>query len=91
LLQALERLGPSLRPIAGAPSANRGGIVSFSIEGVSPEHLAKYLESRQILVRAMEKPSCVRVCIHYLTSEDEIGNLVDEIHRFLTTRILRTI
>lgn len=51
----------------------------------------KYLESRQIIVKAMNKPSCVRVCVQYLTSEDEIGNLVDEIRRFLTTRILRTI
>jgi L-cysteine/cystine lyase len=57
----------------------------------APEHLVKYLESRQILVRAMETPSCVRACVHYLTGEDEIRRLVDEIQRFLTARIRRTI
>jgi L-cysteine/cystine lyase len=91
LLQELEQVGASLSLVTEPRSANRNGIVSFSIEGVSPGHLVKYLESRQILVRAMEKPSCVRVCVHYLTSEDEIGRLADEINRFLTTRILRTI
>jgi L-cysteine/cystine lyase len=43
----------------------------------------KYLETQQILVRTLANPSCVRACVHYLTLESEVDQLVQAIGQFL--------
>ena len=82
LRAGLRSFGPTLRLLPSAAFEGATGIVSFSIEGVDSQELVRYLESRQILLSALHRPDCVRACVHYLTSEEEIRRLIEEIHRF---------
>ena len=52
-------------------------------EPTLPDRLVKYLETQQILVRTLANPSCVRACVHYLTLESEVDQLVQAIGQFL--------
>jgi L-cysteine/cystine lyase len=62
------------------------GIVSFAIGGCRPAELVQFLEARQILIREIDDPQCARVCIHYLTTAEEIDHLVEAIDAFLVRR-----
>ncbi|MEL6937895.1 MAG: aminotransferase class V-fold PLP-dependent enzyme [Cyanobacteria bacterium J06598_1] len=59
------------------------GLVSFQLldAGGEPDFaqhgtLAKQLEGEKIYVRTLLSPNCVRACVHYLTTEEEIADLI---------------
>ncbi|APB32560.1 class V aminotransferase [Gloeomargarita lithophora Alchichica-D10] len=52
------------------------GLVSFRMANYSPETLAQKLEQRGILVRAVAAGNCTRASIHYLTTGEELTQLV---------------
>ncbi|MDX2240596.1 MAG: aminotransferase class V-fold PLP-dependent enzyme [Leptolyngbyaceae cyanobacterium bins.302] len=60
----------------------QAGLVSFQIPGKSHAQLIRFLESRNILLRTILNPDCVRACIHYFTSESEIDYLVAAVREF---------
>jgi L-cysteine/cystine lyase len=55
------------------------GLVSFTIEGLSHRAIVQELEQQNIFVRTILDPDCIRACVHYLTTEEEIGLLVEAI------------
>ncbi len=62
------------------------GLVSFQLLGAdgqpSPEKhsaLAKQLETEKIYVRTLLSPNCLRACVHYLTLETEVDELIARI------------
>jgi len=64
-------------------SPPQAGLVSFQLPGKSHAQLIRFLEARSIMLRTLPDPDCVRVCVHYLTLESEIDQLVAAIAEFL--------
>ncbi len=66
------------------------GLVSFQLLGSdgqpSPDWhsaLVKSLEAQKIYVRTLLSPNCVRACVHYLTLESEVDELIAQIKAWL--------
>ncbi|WP_299402220.1 aminotransferase class V-fold PLP-dependent enzyme [Acaryochloris sp. IP29b_bin.148] len=65
-------------------SAPESGLVAFQIEGLSNHRpFVQQLESQNIMVRLIADPNCVRACVHYLTLESEVEQLVQAIEQTL--------
>ena len=60
----------------------QAGLVSFQLQGQAHAKLVQFLESKNILVRTILDPDCIRACVHYLTLESEIEQLVEAIGSF---------
>jgi L-cysteine/cystine lyase len=61
-------------------SAPEAGLVSFKLTNGMPHNkLVNLLEKQGIMVRTILNPDCVRACVHYLTTEEEIDKLVGAI------------
>ncbi len=71
---------PGVKCLRTSPPAS--GLVSFRLLHQEPAQLVKFLEERQIFVRTLLHPACVRACVHYLTLESEIDQLIAAIHDF---------
>ncbi|HSM81052.1 MAG TPA: aminotransferase class V-fold PLP-dependent enzyme [Nodosilinea sp.] len=71
---------PQIRPVRQTPPDS--GLVSFWIlENGAPsprwhKHLVETLETQGIYLRTLQAPNCVRACVHYLTLESEVDELV---------------
>ncbi|NJK60740.1 MAG: aminotransferase class V-fold PLP-dependent enzyme [Oscillatoriales cyanobacterium SM2_1_8] len=77
LRQGLARM-PGVTPIQQQPLAT--GLVCFTVAGRDPHELARHLETeRQICLRAIPEPLCLRASVHCLTTEAEIETLVQTI------------
>jgi len=67
-------------------AAPESGLVSFQITNGARKdqhaQLVKFLEQQQIYVRLIADPNCVRACVHYLSLEDEVAQLVGAIAEF---------
>jgi len=90
---AMERLEeiPGLRHF-GPPAAEKGGVVSFSLEGAHPHDVAQILDSQGIAVRAghhcampiHEKfglPATTRASFYLYNTLEEIDRLVDGLYK----------
>ena len=66
--------------------APESGLVSFQVTDGAKRNkhaqLVKFLEDRQMYVRLIADPNCVRACVHYLSLEHEVEQLVAEIAEF---------
>ncbi len=69
------------------------GLVSFQLLGgdgqPSPDlhsALVESLEAQKIYVRTLLSPHCVRACVHYLTLESEVDDLIGQIENWLRLR-----
>ncbi len=58
------------------------GLVSFQVEVQTHQQLVQFLESQRIMTRMILNPNCVRACVHYLTLESEVNQLVNAIRKF---------
>lgn len=63
-------------------SPPQAGLVSFQLPGKSHLQLIRFLEARNIMLRTILSPDCVRACVHYFTVEAEIEQLVAAIAEF---------
>jgi L-cysteine/cystine lyase len=63
-------------------TAPQAGLVSFQLDNKAHRQLVQFLESRQIYLRTIADPDCVRACIHYFTLESELDQLVQAIAEF---------
>ncbi len=59
------------------------GLVSFTIKSGSHRSLVQFLEQREIMVRTILDPNCVRACVHYFSTVEEIDRLIEGIRAFL--------
>ncbi len=61
------------------------GIVSFDIENISDKNkIVHALGKKNIWIRLVEDPKWFRVCIHQITTQEEVGLLIDEIRKLIT-------
>ena len=94
----LERLDevPGVRVLGPEDPAERGGVVSFTLEGVHPHDVAEILDSVAVCVRAghhctqpvMERlgvPATTRASFYLYTLPEEIDRLVEGLHRVRRT------
>ncbi|NJN61058.1 MAG: aminotransferase class V-fold PLP-dependent enzyme [Coleofasciculaceae cyanobacterium RL_1_1] len=80
------RLWSGLHAIDGVDcwsmSPPRSGLVSFTHVGGQHQTLVNQLEARGLMLRTILHPDCVRACVHYFTTEDEIDQLLTAIADF---------
>jgi L-cysteine/cystine lyase len=76
LWQKLAEL-PNVTCLRTAPP--EAGLVSFTVEGQAHGAIVQALEQQNIFVRTILDPDCIRACVHYLTTEEEIDQLVTAI------------
>ena len=66
-------------------SPPESGLVSFQLNNSKPQasrQLVQFLETQGLLTRTIVDPDCVRACVHYLTLEPEIDQLIEAIQKF---------
>ena len=83
LWQQLVEL-PGVRCLRSLPPDT--GLVSFQLTGNVHNQLVTFLETRNIMIRVILDPDCVRACLHYLTLEAEVDQLVEAIRQFMSDR-----
>ncbi len=83
-LQDLSQAGFPIRCLSAVAPAS--GLVSFEVEEYDPVRLVRFLEVQGILTRFINPPACIRACVHYLTTTDEIDELVTGIKLFVKSR-----
>lgn len=88
-IQSLSRsLWQQLRHLPGVTCLRsqppEAGLVSFQLSGKSHAQLAQFLEARGVMLRTILNPDCVRACVHYLTLESELEQLVAAVQEFLS-------
>lgn len=84
-----ERLWLNLTEISEVTCLRRSppeaGLVSFTIGDRQSSQLVSFLETQNIFVRTILNPNCVRACVHYFTTNEEIDRLVEAIAQFCGT------
>lgn len=63
-------------------SPPRSGLVSFTHVSGQHQTLVNHLEAQGFMLRTILHPDCVRACVHYFTTEDEIDQLLTAIADF---------
>ena len=63
----------------------RSGLVSFTHRSGQHQALVAALEAQGFMVRTILHPDCVRACVHYFTTQDEIDRLLNAISRWPET------
>ncbi len=79
---------PNVKLLRTSPPES--GLVSFQIKDNQPQvsrRLVEFLESQSIFTRTIVDPDCVRACVHYLTLDTEIDQLVGAIGEFCHSKI----
>ncbi|MGF1535847.1 MAG: aminotransferase class V-fold PLP-dependent enzyme [Elainellaceae cyanobacterium] len=66
-------------------STPEAGLVSFVIEPRTAPHaqIVAQLEQKDIMVRTILDPDCIRACVHYFTTEVEIDHLLKALGQIL--------
>ncbi len=59
------------------------GLVSFTIADTNHASLVSTLEENGFLLRTILDPDCIRACVHYLTLEQEIDDLIQALRQLL--------
>jgi L-cysteine/cystine lyase len=83
LWQQLDKL-PGVSCLRSTPPET--GLVSFQLRGNPHNQLVTFLEARNIMIRVILNPDCARACVHYLTLEAEVDQLVEAIRQFMSDR-----
>ncbi len=79
LWQRLSQLA-SVKCLRTSPP--QAGLVSFVLtNGQSHQKLVYSLEQQGFMLRTILDPDCVRACVHYFTSQQEVDQLIEAIER----------
>lgn len=65
-------------------SPPHSGLVSFTIKGADHKAIVQKLEAEGFLLRTLLHPDCIRACVHYFTSPEEMEHLVSTLYRLTT-------
>jgi len=65
-------------------SPPHSGLVSFTIDGADHKTIVQKLEAEGFLLRTLLHPDCIRACVHYFTSPEEMDSLVSTLYRLTT-------
>ncbi|MGG6297624.1 aminotransferase class V-fold PLP-dependent enzyme [Leptolyngbya sp. AN02str] len=63
------------------------GLVSFRIANANHNRIVQALEQKNIYVRTILHPDCIRACVHYFTQESELDHLVNAVHRLVENEV----
>lgn len=82
-----KRLGdlPQITCLRTVPP--EAGLVSFQVNGFTTnthKTLVNRLEEQNFLLRTLLDPDCIRACVHYLTLESEIDELIEALTQALS-------
>jgi L-cysteine/cystine lyase len=58
------------------PDAPASGLVSFQLAAGGHDRVVQKLETQGIFLRTIVYPDCIRACVHYLTTYEEIDRLL---------------
>jgi L-cysteine/cystine lyase len=58
------------------PEAPQTGLVSFQLAAGGHDRVVQKLETQGIFLRTLFFPDCIRACVHYLTTYEEIDTLL---------------
>jgi L-cysteine/cystine lyase len=58
------------------PEAPKTGLVSFQLAGGGHNRIVQELETQGVFLRTLFFPDCIRACVHYLTTYEEIDTLL---------------
>lgn len=87
ICQLSHRLWSQLNQIPGvhclSERAPEAGLVSFQLEQGNHAEWVNRLEQRQVMLRLIVSPNCLRACVHYLTLESEIDALTAHLAELL--------
>lgn len=83
-LQELAQTGLPIHCLS--PTAPSSGLVTFEVQGYDPQSLIKFLAAQGIILRHIPQTSYIRACLHYLTTVDEIDELVIGLKLFSNKR-----
>jgi L-cysteine/cystine lyase len=76
-----QRLWHGLQRIPGVqtllPEPPPAGLVSFTMESHSTAGVVNQLGKRDIWIRRLDDPDCLRACTHITTTDDEIDELLE--------------
>ncbi len=76
-----RRLWQGLQDLAGVTTLlgepPPAGLVSFQLEGPTPQAVVQALGERQIWIRSLDDPACLRACTHITTSDAEVDRLLE--------------
>lgn len=75
LRQGLDGIGCGVRLVGHGQQ----GLVSVMIEGVSAIEATHRLELNGVIVKAHAHPACVRLCVHYLTLDQEVDAMIEAV------------
>jgi L-cysteine/cystine lyase len=64
----------------------QAGIVVIRMSGQEHQKVVHFLEARHCFVRFMYDPQCLRFCVHYFTTNNEIDRLVELIKEYTGRR-----
>ncbi|MBD2081568.1 aminotransferase class V-fold PLP-dependent enzyme [Leptolyngbya sp. FACHB-17] len=64
-------------------TAPEAGLVSFQLVDGKHSQLVQFLEEKSIFLRVILNPNCIRACVHYFTTENEIDLLMSTIQKFI--------
>jgi len=86
ILRLSQKLWQNLRELSGVKCLReappQSGLVSFQVEGGVNTQLVEFLETQRMMTRLILNPNCIRACVHYLTLESEVDELVAAIAKF---------
>lgn len=71
-----ERLASLKKVHCLRTSPPEAGLVSFQLEGIPHKPFVKDLEKEGFLLRTLADPDCIRACVHYFTTLEEIEGLI---------------
>jgi L-cysteine/cystine lyase len=78
LWEALATVDNVKRTCNTPPAA---GLVSFTVKGKSHKEVCEQLESRNIILRTIPKPDCIRASIHYFTGDTDRNKLIEALRQ----------
>ena len=64
---------PGVEPLLQVPPP--AGLVSFTVDGPTPEALVQALGARRLWLRSLDDPHCLRACTHITTTDAELDQL----------------
>jgi L-cysteine/cystine lyase len=74
----------SVPEVAVLTPANRGGLLSFTVDGVDPEKLAAGVGGRGVSIRWVGHPTrCARISVHFFNDESDLEKLIGGIREVL--------
>ena len=78
LWEGLQRL-PGAEPLLQSPPP--AGLVSFTMAGQNPDACVRWLGERNIWLRSLPEPACLRACTHISTDQDDLQRLLDQLRQ----------